>query len=242
MALDLSCPGCGRQLRIPDGFLGKQVRCPTCRTVFTGSPGPNPAEPPAAAEGPAAPEVPDPSASEAPSAVKSSAPPLPAPPIPPPDAEDEPEEDEEDDQRPWEGPYGGVRRDCEPHRGPMVLTLGIISTVCGAMSVVGWLCCGLAVLLSLPGLPLGIVAWVMGSRDLRQMREGTKHPEGQGQTQAGRICGIIGTITSALGLLVTVLLIVGYVLFFAVLATTTPASVPARPTPVPVVPNAPPGK
>jgi hypothetical protein len=48
------------------------------------------------------------------------------------------------------------------------------------------------------GLPLGIAAWIMGHRDLAQMREGHMDPEGFGITQGGWICGIIGTIISSL--------------------------------------------
>jgi hypothetical protein len=70
-----------------------------------------------------------------------------------------------DDRQPWEQP-GAVRRDCEPHRGPLVLTLGILSIVCGSLALGAWLCFGPAVLLALLGLPLGIVAWVLGTRDL----------------------------------------------------------------------------
>jgi hypothetical protein len=33
----------------------------------------------------------------------------------------------------------------------------------------------------------------MGTNDLREIRAGRMDPEGEGQTQAGRICGIIGT-------------------------------------------------
>jgi hypothetical protein len=84
----------------------------------------------------------------------------------------------------------------KPHRGAVVLTLGIVGLVfTGA--------CGFIV---------GIIAWVMGNADLKEMDRGTMDPTGRGLTQAGRICGIISTILGialfALGLLWLVLMLV----------------------------------
>jgi hypothetical protein len=62
----------------------------------------------------------------------------------------------------------------KPHRGTLILVLGIL----------GLVVCG----------PLAIVAWLLGSGDLKAMDAGTMDPAGRGTTQAGRICGIIGTI------------------------------------------------
>ena len=59
-----------------------------------------------------------------------------------------------------------------PHRGVLILILGILSIVCCFI--------------------LGIVAWVMGNNDLREMAAGRMDPSGRGLTQAGKICGIIG--------------------------------------------------
>ncbi len=72
------------------------------------------------------------------------------------------------------GPRGvRRRRDYTAHRGTLILVLGILSIVV----------CHL----------LGPVAWVMGNNDMAQIRAGRMDPEGEGTTQAGRICGIIGT-------------------------------------------------
>jgi predicted Zn finger-like uncharacterized protein len=101
---------------------------------------------------------------------------------------DEPAGGDEDD-RPWERPYGPrVRRDCEPHRGNMILVFGIISLATLAF-------CGVI------GLPFGIMAWVMGHKDMLKIDQGVMDPEGRGSTQAGKICGIIGTIIDGLYLL-----------------------------------------
>jgi hypothetical protein len=73
-----------------------------------------------------------------------------------------------------------------PHRGVLILVFGILSIVC----------C----------LIFGIVAWVMASKDLKEMAAGRMDPAGQGMTKAGMICGIIGI---ALQLLVILLQLLG---------------------------------
>jgi hypothetical protein len=59
-----------------------------------------------------------------------------------------------------------------PHRGAIIFVLGIM----------GWvITCPI----------LAIMAWVMGSGDLREMRSGRMDPSGMGLTQAGQILGMI---------------------------------------------------
>jgi predicted Zn finger-like uncharacterized protein len=132
--------------------------------------------------------------------------------------------DEEEEERPWEEQG---RRDAEPHRGTLILVLGIVSVV---LSTLAFCSAGLAGLI---GSPLGIVAWVMGRRDLRKMREGRMDREGNGFTQAGLICGIIGSILGSLGIL-CFLVYVGFV-FTAVKMPRNPVPPPPR-----VIPNRPP--
>jgi hypothetical protein len=48
---------------------------------------------------------------------------------------------------------------------------------------------------------LGLVAWVMGQADLRKIKRGDMDPAGRGLTQAGWICGIIGTLLNGLFML-----------------------------------------
>ncbi|MCK4276912.1 MAG: DUF4339 domain-containing protein [Phycisphaerae bacterium] len=71
---------------------------------------------------------------------------------------------------PVAGPPAGLR----PNRGGAVLALGIL----------GLLTC----------FVLGIIAWVMGKSDLREMDAGRMDPSGRGTTQAGKILGMIATI------------------------------------------------
>jgi len=75
----------------------------------------------------------------------------------------------------------------KPHRGTLVLVLGIISLVVCA--------------------PLGIAAWVMGNSDLKEMDAGTMDPSGRGMTQGGKICGMIGLILMILGLFIGLFMI-----------------------------------
>lgn len=69
----------------------------------------------------------------------------------------------------------------KPHRGTLILVLGILSLVICA--------------------PVGIVAWVLGNNDLKDIAAGTMSPEGQQLTNIGRILGIIGTVLMILGFL-----------------------------------------
>ncbi len=73
------------------------------------------------------------------------------------------------------------------HRGALILVLGILSLV---------MC----------GLFTAIPAWIMGGNDLKEMDAGTMDPSGRGLTNAGRILGIIVTILSIVGFVVLIAL------------------------------------
>jgi hypothetical protein len=120
--------------------------------------------------------------------------------------EDLDEEDEED--RPSQRGKKKKRRRREyereaPHRGGLVMTLGLVSlcliAVDGLCS-----CCGgalgmfISTGISAVGLGLGIPAWVMGQKDLKRMRSGEMDERGRGNTQTGYICGMVGTILHGL--------------------------------------------
>jgi predicted Zn finger-like uncharacterized protein len=114
--------------------------------------------------------------------------------------EDIDEENEFDLQRRF-----GVRRDCEPHRGTLILVLGVVSIV-----------------IHILGVPLGLPAWIMGARDIKKMDRGDMDPSGRGTTQAGYICGIIGTLLGAL----TVLGCVAYFAFIFIVIAAAPKTAP----------------
>jgi hypothetical protein len=50
--------------------------------------------------------------------------------------------------------------------------------------------------------PLGIVAWILGSKDLNAMGSGNMDSSGEGMTTAGKVLGIIATVLMVIGLLV----------------------------------------
>lgn len=75
----------------------------------------------------------------------------------------------------------------KPHRGTLILVLGILSLV---------LC----------GIFTGIPAWVMGNSDLKEMDAGTMDPSGRSLTTAGKICGMINCILTVVGIIVVILL------------------------------------
>ncbi len=84
----------------------------------------------------------------------------------------------------------------QPHRGTMILVLGILGIV---------LC-----------VVCGIIAWVMGSNDLKAMAAGQMDPSGEGLTRAGRICGIISVVLNLIVVVLWVLmLIIGFGIFAA---------------------------
>jgi hypothetical protein len=61
----------------------------------------------------------------------------------------------------------------KPHRGPIILTFGILSLVV----------CPL----------LGFWAWFMGDSDLEEMKRGKMDTGGRDFTNVGRICGMVAT-------------------------------------------------
>jgi hypothetical protein len=68
-----------------------------------------------------------------------------------------------------------------PHRGGLILALGIVGLFIGF---------------------LGIFAWAMGNADLREMEAGTMDPAGASATAAGRTCGAAATLLWVIGLIV----------------------------------------
>ncbi len=67
-----------------------------------------------------------------------------------------------------------------PHRGPLILILGILSIITTC---------------PIPG----IMAWVMGSADLADMQAGRMDASGQGATQAGRFLGMAFSMVYIVG-------------------------------------------
>jgi hypothetical protein len=251
MTTIVDCPTCTRKLNVPEDLLGHPVRCPDCGGTFEAGGSSSPGDPPAATDpAPSAPPLNGAPAEEAvpprrpgtPYSVTGAAPAAPAPaagavtglracPFCGKEIAEFAvqcrfcgEHLADEDERPWEQPYRrrGVRRDCEPHRGVLVLVFGILSLVVPYVGVV-----------------LGVVAWVMGHKDLKKMAAGSMDPEGRGLTLAGKVCGIVGTLLQGLMLLFVLaemVVIFGIYLPMSIRATATmkapPPAVKAPPAPV----------
>jgi hypothetical protein len=165
------CPGCQAKLTVAKSDLGLDVECPYCKTVYK-----------ATKTGAGSAVLDRPSKRSAP--VE--------------DDDDRPrrrrrDDDEEDDDRPSkrrdryddedDRPRKKRRsRNYEPHRGGMILALGIISFFfCGPI--------------------FGPMAMIMGGNDLKKIDAGRMDPEGRSLTQIGRILGMIATVLSVLVIL-----------------------------------------
>jgi hypothetical protein len=173
MAELIACPNCQRQLQVPENFFGQMVQCPDCQHQFQAGPAASGLQ-----AGTPAPEKP------------ASAP------RPKPDDDDSdeaprrrrPADDDDDDDFRMSRP----RHHLTPHRGVLVLIMGILAICCVGAPVTG------------------IIAWILGNNDLKEMDAGRMDPEGRGQTQIGKVLGMISTI-------LTVLAFVAYCLFFVLM-------------------------
>jgi hypothetical protein len=91
-------------------------------------------------------------------------------------------DDDYPDDRPrrrrWDRPRRRGYR--EPHRGGTVSTLGILSLVLLCFPLVS--------------IVLAILALTLGSSDISAMNSGRMDRSGRGQTNAGRICGLVALI------------------------------------------------
>lgn len=259
MPIVIDCPSCERKLRVPDDLMGQKVKCPTCGTTFDAAPRsaatPEPVLAPSSASAPLtpAPVLQDSAAPASTPATEHNEDVTTQDTAPRPAAsggkqacpfcgetisknatrckyceEDLTTDDGDDneDDRPWErGHPAMVRRDCDPHRGGLVLGLGIIGLILSCF----FFCYGLP---ALAGVPISIAAMVMGRSDLKRMKLGEVDPMGQGQTQGGWICGIIGTIIGIVGLL----LVGAFFVFMVTMMTAAAKTMPpprAMPAPAP---------
>jgi hypothetical protein len=195
MAEFVTCPACSTKVLTAEALLGRRVRCYSCGFRFVAAP--DPPEPPA---------------------------PVPADVTPAPPRFGGDEDDDED--RPfcpgcgrrvsWQAtacPLCGeefeeeeprharprvldvvlpVRRDGEPHRGGTLFVLGSFGLVAGVLSACF---AGFPALLS---VPLGVAVWVLATRDLRRMADGSVDPRGARLTRQARLSAAAGAAFGAL--------------------------------------------
>src|SRR5262245_37497475 len=152
MPIQIACPSCNRQLKVPDNLIGQHVKCPGCENTFA-------------------------------AAVEEAPPPKESYREEPPRRE--PREDLVDNPRPRKRHRDDedfdsdlprrARKDYAPHRGTLILVLGILSLT------------GASIL-------TGIPAWILGNQDLKEIRAGRMDPEGESNTNIGRILGMVSTL------------------------------------------------
>jgi hypothetical protein len=177
------CPKCQRKLNVQEAQLGQTVQCPVCGEFFTAAALSAP-RPPLRPQ--AIPEERDPLRHDDP------------PPPPPRGRNDGPRPrylDKEDDDRgrgypprrgyrPPRDPYG----DPIPHRGGLILALGLTGMFLSCIPLAGWI--------------LGGIALSMANTDLPRMDSGYMDREGRGLTVGGQVCGIIAVVINSIVALV----------------------------------------
>jgi hypothetical protein len=110
------------------------------------------------------------------------------------DRDDRPARRRRDDDRPH---YD------EPHRGTLILVLGIIGLVACPV--------------------IGVAAWIMGKGDLKKIDAGEMDREGRQLTQVGMILGIVATVL----LVLQFMLLLVYAVVFGIVIANAPAPKPA---------------
>ncbi len=218
MPLEVRCAGCGKMLRVADEHAGKSLRCPVCNhiSIAPAACQPVPAGPPAdwhmrtpegqtygpvtrdelegwVAQGRVSVDC---QLAQSPTGPWEAAPlvfpalmlQLPKPQPPPPAPTFQP-------ASPFNGPPASIGTEpagytvpagytsgqyVQPHRGGLILVLAIVGIV---------MTCPI----------FSLMAWVMGSSDLREMRAGRMDRSGEGLTQAGQLIGMIPSIIFILG-------------------------------------------
>jgi predicted Zn finger-like uncharacterized protein len=192
MPIQIACPSCTRQLRVPEDLLGKSVRCPSCQSTFTA----------AGADGDASSEPPR----KGDTAVRTK----------PPKSEPPPEHDDERaDDEPRRSRRSFDRGDYAPARGGLILGLGIGSLAVAVVSLLANFCMCLhpilgigPMVLAVIAVGIGILTLVLGGSDKASIRAGKMNPAGLGLTQGGWICGLIGLILGVLELLCGLILLI----------------------------------
>jgi hypothetical protein len=94
------------------------------------------------------------------------------------------DEDADSLPRPWERP-GARRRDCDPHRGLLLLILAHASLVCGYLGCV-------LLFPVIPGIILGTVGYMLARADQERMRLGLMDHNGMKEAQKAELLSAIG--------------------------------------------------
>ena len=176
MAIEFKCQNCQKTLRVADEFAGKKARCPNCQTILlvesdTETVEPISVQPPLSAT------------SQPPAYGQTGTPNV--SPFATGDSFGSPASQAAQYQSPAPRRSRG-----EPHRGGLVLGLGIAGITCCVCVVPA------------------VLALAIGLLDLKAMKEGRMDDEGHGLTLAGTIMGGIVTGLAVLVLMLNVLRII----------------------------------
>ena len=208
MPISFNCSSCGRNLKTPDEMAGKKGKCPHCQAVM---------------------DIPLSSTTGTGTSLfddlpSASAPPKPAPSKPAADNDlfggmGTPPPPSTYASKPA-NPYAGPAYQSQPQRHSGGVGRGsngraVASLVCGIVSLVSTVfsfgcCCvpflgGIFVLGGQGlGLTLGLIGWIAGHVEVKAAGP---HGSTRGTAMAGMVCGIIGTVLSALVLITIVVLI-----------------------------------
>ena len=188
MPTAIQCPHCRRMLKLHDADVGKMVRCPSCAQAFAArrdddAPLPSSAVPdfelssgeppprhavqskPPPEEGPRERRVPQTNPGEV-YAVQLD------------EEATAPAHEEERRRRRRVAEWEEYESDVQPHRGTLILVLGVLSLVLACIPLAGWI--------------LGGISMTMGANDSRLMDQRVMDRSGRAMTRAGQICGILG--------------------------------------------------
>ena len=197
----IACPGCDKMLRIPDAMTRRMVACPQCKKKFRVPEQETTDAVEDAEEGFST--APLPAKPRKPGKSRPPVEEVDEPPVRKRRPAEEADEDEDaygvqsepsspaprsrrSDERPLRRRRRSISRfddederpDVRPHRGTLILILGILSLVFGCIPLVGWI--------------LGGITMSMGSTDERLMEHGSMMRSGRGLTKVGYILGVIG--------------------------------------------------
>lgn len=162
MPVTITCPHCRKQLQMQEAHLGKQVRCPACQKAFAAE---------ASEE-----EVPDVRVFEVPeerSPVAARA-----------SKRREEEGSLDFTEKSKSRGRSGEAADRKPHRGALILVLGLLGFFLAGCPLAGWI--------------LGGLAMKMGAKDVYEMAFGRMDRSGQGMTQVGKIFGMVTVVLSSI--------------------------------------------
>lgn len=198
MTFGIQCPACHRKLNVPDTLLNKRVKCPSCGEAFTATPTPTKPEDPQKARPPLTEAIaPAPERPVKPSAAKivSNEPDAETEfyepekkPAPRRRSRDDDDDDDDDEPRPArrrrnDDDYRSRNRS-RPHRGGLILTLGILGLFVWCCPIAGWV--------------VGGIVLNMANKDLVEMAVGNMDDSGRGITLAGKICAIVALVLATL--------------------------------------------